>query len=58
MNSFWPTGVGVCDLDADLRRDFGRQDFEQLTDRGNRSFVAGQQEGRSVTIDDIAAART
>ena len=52
------TGVRVRDLDADLRRDLGRQRFEQLTDGGNRSFVTGQQEGGRIAIDDVAAART
>jgi hypothetical protein len=48
----------VCDLDADVRRDLGRQRFEQLTDGGNRGLVTGQEEGGRVAIDDVAAART
>ena len=48
--------IGSGDLDVHLGGCLGREDFEQLADRGDRGLVTGEEKGGGVTVDDVPAA--
>src|SRR5438477_5264731 len=47
--------VGVGDLDVHLHRRLGGEDLQQLADGGQRGLVTGEQEGRRIDVDRVAA---